>query len=593
MLDNYIGIRISEQRLYICDYEYNSKTKQHIINDYFYIDYDFSYKGVNVKELAARIKEELVIHKCKAKKLKFFIASHAITIETFDFIKQKNYMSDLKVLKALNRKSINIGESVNNAMAYTPINEYSSETETKNGKKKQIPHTVALTYSTPTEIFEPLKNIAADLRMELVSIEFVGNSLARYYERFYKNPDENTLLVHITDEYTIISIFQNGTLKEQKIDNFGYSTIQSSLSMYKNSLKYATDSIESTITAINTIKLYTVEAEVLQQIPTFNSVEVEQILEAKQTLINTTLDFLDRLKLIIQDETKNDNQITNICLYNDNKAFPDLCYTVQNYIGIKTVVLNPEGVSIAGLKELEVKNHLLSILGAEYHSVNLDETLLLKQAKEKTQSKVLYTILGSTLSVSLLIVGLFLFSYMRESDKNVELHRLLNEAEAAQQTYQQYISITNAYDTLVTFDDGVSNDLSNLAEQLTKIASVIPKDRVVIETINATAGEGTSQGSLTLSVVADSKQDFAYFIVGLESIEDFVEIENTSVTDNLGEGSTYFDNQREVHGTIVCKYVIHETPAPAVEQSSEDASLDNTSDTDTMGTEDEYGIPME
>ena len=583
MAEEYLGLRITEQRLLLCDYVYNPSTKHHTVKDFFDIKYDFNYKGVNIKECADAIKTELINRDIKTKKIKVVTSTHDISIRSFTSIKQKTYMENVKVLDALAKKQLTFNDKTDTSLGYTVTDSFTTEVEEKKGKLKKVENINTVAYITPTEVLKVIEDLCTALNKELVSITFAGNGVYNYYKQHYST-NETSLLIHISDEYTTISCTKNGILKQQKIDNFGYSGIQGILSMYKASLKFATDSIDSTIRAIKTMNLYTVEEEDLTKMKTLNSIEIEQILEAKDTLINYTIDFLDRLKIIRNDARKNDVKIDKIFIYQDVQDFPDLKYTFEDYLGLPTETISfVEGIT--GYDKLDYKDYLISILGNDYNTIHLDNSFLEKQQRTQLENRILYGIVTASFVISLAIVGHFVGHYLKESDRNTKLNAQLLEAKEAQEVYQQYVSVFNAYTTLIDFDDSTKNDLSDIDKQLKEIANIMPTNKLIIESISATAGTETTGGQITLSVAADSKDTFAKFLIELGKLDYFESIDQNSITDNLGEGSELFANGREVRGTIVCNYPTPEVLTPVLEETQTDESMTDESMTDDMSME--------
>ena len=92
--------------------------------------------------------------------------------------------------------------------------------------------------------------------------------------------------------------------------------------------------------------------------------------------------------------------------------------------------------------------------------------------------------------------------------------------------------------------------------------------------MSANAGEGASQGTLSMSVTASSKDVLSKFILGLESIEYFTKVENNSASDSGGKGK-----DRSVTGSIVCYYALHEEePEPAPEAPAETTDTGDSDD---------------
>ena len=139
-------------------------------------------------------------------------------------------------------------------------------------------------------------------------------------------------------------------------------------------------------------------------------------------------------------------------------------------------------------------------------------------------------------------------SYIYETKRNKELNQKLLEAKEAQEVFNKYMSVSTAKNTLEEFKKSNVSDLSDLDKQINKIASIMPKHGLKLLSMTANSGSGSLVGGITLSVEAESKDIMAKFILGLEEIGIFDKVEQTGVSDSIGDGD------RKVSGTIVCSY---------------------------------------
>ncbi len=596
----YLSIRFTPTKIFFCDYEFNAKQGTFVLHKTFNVKYEFNFASLNTNECANVIKQTLTEHDVNTKLVNVIISTHDMEIKDFISIKQKSYKDDLKVLEALNKKTIITGDSPDVALAYfiteeisdTPTtvmdeNQIEEEQPKKQsltlGKKPSNIHTI--TYITPVDILKSINEIISKTDRELNSVQCASTNIYNYYDSSVRQGKENCIVVHISDEFTTLNIIHNGVLMSQKVDNFGYSNIMSNLAIYVNSLKY-TSSDESTdiVDIITKINLYTITEEVLKSLPSLDDAVIEQIIEAKNVLIEMTLDFIDRLKINIQNEKRTHNiDIDKIYIFNDILAYPDLTETIKLSTGKEVIdIVNyvKQDISINKFSSqvpIETYDYLLSMLCGDFNIVNLDNTITENRNAKTLHTRLFIGILGFATITTLSIVGFYTMNYVKETQRNAELNRKIEEGHEAQELYNQYMSIKHADDVITTFSDNTTTDLSNIEQQFTDIASIVPYKKVIIESITATNGEGTTPGSLNITIFANDKDSIAKFIIELEKLEYFDKIVNTSFTDNLGEDGEHFADGREIQAVITCYYPPHEEelpPEPEPTEGSEDAEED-------------------
>lgn len=583
--EDYLSIRITSQKTYIGSYRFNQKSGVFDIDYFFSIPFNFNYQGLNLKEYTTTISLELAKRDIKTKKVIFNIFSHDIIISTTTTIKQPKYLENVKVIESVVKTENSLIEKSKISLAYKPVSEFSEtpinlekddsvnqKKKKKNDKKpKEIQKMNAISYSVPIEVLDTIQEIAELLKKEILYIDFAPNGVYNYYNRYIAKPNDNILLVHVSTDCTVITSVNNGIMIDQVVDNFSYSGMQSALSMYKTSLRSNLTDVDETIDAINNTFLYTITKEDLDRIPQLNEIEKSQIIEAKSALIDYTMDFLDRLGIIVGRESKSGNQLFGVYIYHDKANFPDLSSTISDSIELPVQNLMLSTNVLRGADRLQSIDYILTTFCCIVDPLQLDIRLLQRKKGHQIQRKALYGIVLSTFFISIGIIVYFLASYIIASNKNTELNQKLLEAQEAEDVYNRYMSVSNAYNSVNSFKESNKSDLSDLDEQMRKIASVMPKDGCTVSSMTASSGTNGSAGSITMSVETKDKDTMAKFITGLESIEVFEKVEQSGVSDSMG------DSDRKVSGTILCTYAVEEQPTP--EQSEETSAEDTTDDT--------------
>ena len=596
-----LNIRVTDSGLFISQYDYDSKGGKFNIKKYFFVNYRINFAGAfNPKECAEVLKKEFAKNNIKNKKIIFTIMSNETSIMNFDIIKQKNYIENVKVLTAMAKSSDSVIDSKDVTTAYIPTGEYMQKIDrskmedddtdkkrNKGKKKDEVKYMKCITYVTPADVMKVLKQLCDELGKELDYIDTGVNSVYNYFKKYVMQKNDSCLLIHISDGYTVISTILNGSIVGQRMDNFSYSGIMTLLALYKTCLKSQLNTIDATIDAINSMYLYNITQEDLMNVQSLNLAEKNQLLEAQSVLTDYTVDFIDRIKAVIDYEIRNNNnRVNRIYIYNDNVKFPDLTYTVSSSLNVNSMNIGVMPNVVKGANKLMNLSYLVSGIGTSIEPLNLDVNHVAKKNGDKIQKYVFYSLVFSTFFISLGIIFYFMFSFMSESKKNTELIAKIAEAEEAQKVYMNHTEIETAYNTLKSFKNE-ANDLDTFSTQMSAISDVMPKKGITIENVSANAGEGASQGTLSMSVTASSKDVLSKFILGLESIEYFTKVENNSASDSGGKGK-----DRSVTGSIVCYYALHEEePEPAPEAPAETTDTGDSDDAQPVDGSQDLVLP--
>ena len=558
--DSYVNIRIALQKVFIAVYKYN-KDKSYSIDNYISIGYKYNLYGQDNKDFATIIEKVFEQFNINPRGIAFTISSSDISIMRLSCLKKNKYSENVKLLDALAKQENSLLEENKSVLAYKVLREFKTKvvSSDKKKKEKELDNIEVIAYITPVEIINNLKSLSALLGKELLYINYSGNSFIDYYQNYYVNGLTNSLLLHISDEYTLISVYKNGKLVDQIIDNFSYSSIQKTLKTYKQSLNSNLNTIEDTINTINNMNLYTITEEDLGRYPNLLDTDKEQILAAKETLTSYTIDFIDRIGIILDNNNKSDNKINQIVIYNDQRTFPDLTYTVKLNFNLDVININFTENLVKGVENIYDPNYILSTIIDFKNILNLDNSITVKLKNDKLQTRIFFSILPITTLSVIIIVLSYMLAYFKETEINMELNSKIIEAEEAESLYTQHQSLQQTYDTFANFKN-TTNDLSNFDVQMKKIARIIPEGMQILS-ISATSGEGTSAGSLNLSFNATNKDIVAKFLLELENLQIYQSIEQNGVSESGSE------NNRIVSGNIVCNYY------PPEESSVEDESI--------------------
>ena len=214
MFQRVISIEIGYQKTRICEVEYRQKKAyvyQHVSFDTPKDVFDDGYIRDKEKFIEAA-KTVLQESNIKSKKVVFTIASSKIANKEviLPLIKEKR-IQDVIEVNASDYFPVEISD-------YTLTYSILEKTNTKEDKKLRVS-----VFAAPNSLIKNYYSIASMLNLDVVSVDYIGNSVYQVLKNTQSNKTE--LFIQINDQSTLISVLRGGILKLQRTVPYGTALV--------------------------------------------------------------------------------------------------------------------------------------------------------------------------------------------------------------------------------------------------------------------------------------------------------------------------------------------------------------------------------
>lgn len=414
-------------------------------------------------------------------------------------------LSDEKIKKRLasNAKKI---ERYNKAQEKKALNaKKKSEWGSKSKKVNQLD---IMAYLAPQDYILKFIELAKKLKLNLVSIDYVGNAVYRFTRKEYNTG--NHLIVYLNDFNSIVSITEDGILKTQRVNhNFSYSAVAKFF--YERERMFKVHSIEECFDYINSTHFFELSNKDFEEMPSFNYADIDDFIRARNEITNIVLDFFDSLTATINQYRKDTGKdIDDIVLINERKSFPNFSDSLAEISSKRVEIYDVDGVVCK--KEGVRLEDLVGCLGCVISPTNFNIAESEELRRRQLVNRAILTLGVASLGMFMLYSSYSLYKYQVAQMNNEILKTRIENANEAQQLYMKNIQSISNLNEIKNFDLGTSSYLNDLDIELEAIESAVPIDKCTIESIVCT------DEMLSLSIKADSKDTVAKFIIELEGL---------------------------------------------------------------------------
>ncbi len=393
--------------------------------------------------------------------------------------------------------------------SYSLLEEFTEEENGKPVKKNRI-----MAYAVANEIINGRYELAKQLGLKVHSVDYSGNTIVEICKRQVPNSVSMTLL--IKNNSTIVSIFNQKTLKMQRIISSGIGMIKSSIARAYNisdsevaeklkdtSLKtivqqkpLVADSVEDYFNAI--LRVYEFyrsknpEAPVDEAFIFGRGGEVIDIGEFFEAQIDVPVTMLDRLSGIEREVTV--KETADVALERDKLLF-----------------------------------RYFDALGAAFGSLDFVSKEMEGDRVTKARNRVyLALIMGAVVASAILVLFPFVDVLNLKQDKEFKEKELAAIPDVTP-TYNKYSNALAKYEDIISFYGTTETEaeaLNNFIEAL----EIMRPETSRIETLSCTAN-----GEISMAVYADSWDTCAKFIMQLKAMNLVKDVSVTAITQSIAE----------------------------------------------------------
>lgn len=597
-----LSVEIGYSLTQVCEMDYQSKhpnvygvfsmkTPEGILND--------GYVKLN-DTFIQELKSYLAANSFQAKKVIFTVSSTKIA-------SREAIIPEVKENKVRDMIITNITDyfPVDPSMYQFAHTVMESFTDESNNKRLRV-----MVMAAPSDILDGYFELARALQLDLVSIDYSGNSIFQALRnRFSKGVN---LTVKIDERSSLLTVTNNGVITMQRSGIYGADQvvdIMMETDVYGDKLTY--DAAIRTLRKNNLVLRAEDEA-------TLEKKEEESRLLARQqadivsesaitgdtsslaaaTVAAKQAENAVKMLRLKRDVTYSYEQLISsivrvIDYYNSKNrdaAIDNIVITgiAADFWGFSTLLSNELGRDVEVLKDLSGTSinqglHLqdislgdyISVIGAGIGSVGFMPAALaaaIQEDKTKnafaTKEQVPLIVFVACVSVSVILGVMALVPFISSSISFDRLTTKKAELQPIEAVYNDYLAKKADNDYLLSMYSMTENSNRDLYELFGKIENALPTDTAV-------KSLGIDSTGMTINMTLNNKREAAAAIINLRTLDAFSDVSVTGITQNEIEGVVTVDM------TVTCVYGIN--PALAADQAATEEGTAAT-DTATDGT---------
>ena len=419
--------------------------------------------------------------------------------------------------------------------------------------------------AAPKDMLDTYLALANALEMQLVDIDFAGNSI---FQAIKDTSNTMQASIHMNEYSTLISIIDDGKMLMQRSIAYGvFGTIEAvqGLPEYNSNPSFSVmDAIE-----VLTNQTY-IDPEFSQGDAYSAGMSSDSSASGSSRIVTDSLRYLVGNVARVIDYFLSKNQgaeIGELKLTGLGSQFKGINELFANEIGIKTrQIIAVPSVSFERVGSGSMLPVMLLAVGANLSPMGLVPEEVAKQ-KAATQSQGSFALGLMILALCLIgCAGLFILGKSRLMVANADLKHSSSVQESETYIYSveaDYNSVSQAYADFKVFYDDTDSVNKYLKDFIEEMEEKMPKDIKTLE-VSATAD------GIDMSITVSSKAEVAYVISELRDFET-IEIASVDTHEVAGEFETEED---EENGETTESKDSDETVAPLYEQGENVVTFD-------------------
>lgn len=534
------------------------RTPEHAIEDGYIRD----------KEGFAKcLKEQLASHQVVEKNVLFSInSSKVITREiSIPYVKDKQIAG---IVEAQAREHFPMDVS-----NYTISFRKMDVVEGENGKAIKL-----LLIAVPDNLLANYTSFATNAGFTIDTFEYIGNSAVSFMN---SNFSDNSVIVQLEEQATIISMVSNKKLVFQRVAPYGYGT--SLAAVLDHPVLGAKDEYEA-FQFLN-------EHDVLNESPRaaeFTETGIEEIEKRQELLEEAYADIKEALSYHIRvvytalDYYKNQSKGEfqgKLHLIGDGVRFAGIKKMFMSQIPLQfesmdynTLIHHSKG----GFGALQAVTYL-SVIGAAIHPIDIKPKDLKEREKKKNDLYSSYVILAASALISVILILTGTIRQFVAVSEQKRLEKRIDELSYIEQIYAENEEACKKAEQFMSFDELTQTKNEGMTELLESLENELPTP-VTVQSM------AIVDDSITLNVTCDYKLTAAQMLMNLADVPFLGNISIPSMTENDdATGGTVWQF------TITANYVeppVETETAVETDETTETNETVETDETTETNTED-------
>lgn len=462
-----------------------------------------------------KVKEALEERKIRSKHVIFTVASSKIASREvlIPFVKENRIMSIVQA----------------NASTYFPVDvakyQFSHsvigvETDEKGNKQYRL-----LVLATPNQLLESYQKFAAALNMEVLAIDYIGNSM---YQAVRGNCENGTHMIMKVDEYsTLLLIIKNGTIALTRTIPYGISE-----GIYAMLQGEAFGENLSFLDGINVARMESIimvdDQEEESQEETMRKASKKEITYALSSVVGGIVRVIDYYNTTNSNATIDQFWLTGIGsdLVDLDQFFSEaMNLSIQNLTYLEGLEVE-KSFKGAGFGEF------IGCIGAGIHPLHFygltEGEGKKKTGKEKDFMLISYSVLALGVAVSAALLILSFIPYQNALNERTALQNRQAELQPIKADYQTYINVAAAMEKTLYFHEYTQSPLDGIISFIDEMEEKMPKNFVV-------RGFSADKTGVKLDITVANKESAAMAISQFRKFQSVSDVQVASVTELSSE----------------------------------------------------------
>lgn len=511
-----VAISISESNINLCEVSF----KGDVLKVHKSVDLktpEFSYEDGIIKDYAALVKalnEAFREHDIRTKRVVFSVASSKILSKEVVIPALSSPKRILSLVTANSGEYFPVSTE-DCVYSYSLLDEFSEEENGALVKKMRI-----MAYAVSNEIINGRHELAKQLGMTVLSVDYTGNTIVEVCKRQVPATVSMTLLIDANS--TVVSVFNQNRLKMQR-------TISSGSSMIVNSVARAYNiSQADALTKLETTSLKTV----VQEKPL--------VADSVEDYFNSILRIYEFYRSKNPDAPIDESFIFGrggelIDIGEFFEAQIDIPVTMlDKLVGVEREVTGTETDDEANERDKRLFRYI-DTLGAVYGTLDFVSKEIEGDRVARARNRYyLGAVMASIVASAILVLVPFVEVLNLKKDKEFKERELANIPDVTP-IYNEYSNAYAKYKDIISFYGTTETEaeaFNNFIEEL----ELVRPESCKLESLSCAAA-----GDVTMTVVADTWDTCAKFVMQLKSMSLVEDVSVTAISQSFGEnGKTMF-----------------------------------------------------
>lgn len=371
-----------------------------------------------------------------------------------------------------------------------------------------------IVYAAPETMIKNYYNVAEELKFNIVSLDYVGNSTYNWLKRCYIDPV--SFVLQVNEHTSMITVIKNNIMVFQRVIGYGINIIAEAV---VESNYYEVANIKDALKLMHIASLFKEQIDENLMRGADEAVATDEQLnqaEAKDHVTSAAKILIGSINRVMEYYSSKNKARAPIKLYltGYGAGILGLDELLTSELGVKIEIFNPaDKVSfkrkIKSMKERG--NELLSCFGASIAPINfVSKSMILEEQRKISKGAAVLLILLAVVSAASLTIVPY-YSYQEELLIHDELKEALSRYPSMDHVYTEYSNTLSVEQEVIAFHNSTISYSEIFSELIGELETKLPSG-AVLHSLNM------NEIDFTMSVSVKDKEMAAKFLLQLQLI---------------------------------------------------------------------------